>query len=578
MAQYANLKDYFQNKHNELIQEAISNHINDGRRVIESIVRSLVCTNDDAEYNAEFEIGVSVKVTGTEKNTSYSYIVTVRGNLEQRFKDIQIKGVRRVTSDMFPEDNILSQFILPYIPRESVEDIGNGIYKAFTKNGIFYGCKINIDYLVETRTLCISPLNDNCLGRIILAKSDVEIMRYEQTKQEKILKKEKIHAEPGTILLNYKKYVEEGDGRMRVTIAHELIHLRYHSRFLKVLLLLGEEKVDLYSSTEPITLTDNKTDWMMMQVVQRAKAGDVVVVLDPTNAFCKEELTGHQMPEEIIDNYFTFWDMSTQGWPVNILDFEGCVDFEQKVKRLSSLLISGMHSTGENQKAIVMTKVEGWLSEYEKNNSLSIYSLWARFDENAEERKLQTKLNALLSTVKDMKNEVQPPGWSNLLSEQGKVIVISVGNATINVDANPFDILIDTLYSFKDKNRDSQMTVVLDEVQMLNHRKDSTLVHILSRVRKLDISVILASQDYLNRSLSAVYKYCGTHILFRPLGEECIKAVAELTKLDINVIRTLPNFCCAIMGSIYSKYNQMNIQLESAVIGETYRPPYVGNY
>lgn len=270
--------------------------------------------------------------------------------------------------------------------------------------------------------------------------------------------------------------------------------------------------------------------------------------------------------------------MSTQGWLVNILDFEDCVDFEQKVKRLSSLLISGMHPTGENQKAIVMTKVEGWLSEYEKNNSLSLYSLLARFNENAEERKLQTKLNALLSAVKDMKNEVQPPGWSNLLSEQRKVLVISVGNATINVDANPFDILIDTLYSFKDKNRDSQMTVVLDEVQTLNHRKDSTLVHILSRVRKLDISVILASQDYLNRSLSAVYKYCGTHILFRPLGEECIKAVAELTKLDINVIRTLSNFCCAIMGSIYSKYNQMNIQLESAVIGETYRQPYVGNY
>jgi len=67
MAQYANLKDYFQNEHIELIQETISNHINDGRRVTESIVRSLVCTDDDAEYNAEFEIGVSVKVTGTEK-------------------------------------------------------------------------------------------------------------------------------------------------------------------------------------------------------------------------------------------------------------------------------------------------------------------------------------------------------------------------------------------------------------------------------------------------------------------------------------------------------------------------------
>lgn len=321
-----------------------------------------------------------------------------------------------------------------------------------------------------------------------------------------------------------------------------------------------------------------KTDWMMMQVVQRAKAGDVVVVFDPTNAFCKDELLGHRIPEKIIDNYFTFWDMSTQGWPVNILDFSGCEDITQRVQRLSSLLISGMYLTGSNQIPIVMTKAEEWLQEYEINNSLSLHNLPARFDGNAKERELQTKLKALLSTVKDMKNEVQPPGWNKLLSERGKVLVISAGNATINVGANPFDILFDTLYSFKDKNRDGKLTVILDEVQTLNHGSDSTLVQVLSRGRKLDISVILASQDYLNRSLQKVYDCCGTHILFRPLGEECVKAIAELTKLDANVIRTLPDFCCAIMGAIYSEYSKKNKQLESAVIGETYRPPYVGNY
>ena len=321
-----------------------------------------------------------------------------------------------------------------------------------------------------------------------------------------------------------------------------------------------------------------KTDWLQMQVVQRAKAGDVVVVFDPTNAFCKDELLVHRIPEEIIDNYFTFWDMSIQGWPVNILDFEGCEDITQRVQKLSSLLISGMHLTGSNQIPIVMTKAEEWLKEYEINNSLSIHDLPARFDGNAEERQLKTKLAGLLSTVKDTRNGVQPPGWNKLLSERGKVLVISAGNATINVGANPFDILFDVLYSFKDKNRDGRMTVVIDEVQTLNHQKDSTLVHILSRARKLDISVILASQDYLNSSLAVVYKYCGTHILFRPLGEECIRAVAELTMLDINIIRTLPDFCCAVMGAIYSEHSKRNIQLESAVIGETYRPPYVGNY
>lgn len=321
-----------------------------------------------------------------------------------------------------------------------------------------------------------------------------------------------------------------------------------------------------------------KTDWMMMQVIQRVKAGELIVVLDPTNSFCRDECSGHMIPDKIIDKSIIFWDMSIQGWPVNILDFAGCNDITQRVQRLSSLLISGMHLTGPNQKAIVTTKAEEWLREYEPDNKLSIYTLPARFDGNTEERKLKTRLAALLSTVKESGNKAKPPGWEKLLSKRGRVLVISAGSATINVEANPFDVLLDTLYSFKDKHKETAMTVILDEVQTLNHHKNSTLVNILSRVRKDNISVILASQDYLNASLAGVYKYCGTHILFRPLGDECIKAVAELTKLDINIIRTLPDFHCAIMGTAYSEYYKKNIQLKSAIIGETYRPPYVGSY
>ena len=67
---------------------------------------------------------------------------------------------------------------------------------------------------------------------------------------------------------------------------------------------------------------------------------------------------------------------------------------------------------------------------------------------------------------------------------------------------NPFDILLDVLYAFKDKNRDGRMAVVLDEVQTLNHRKGSTLVHILSRVRKLDIVDIIP--DYLHVEIFVV--------------------------------------------------------------------------
>lgn len=127
MTQYANLKDYFQNEHIKVIQEAISNHLKNDRQITEPIVRSLVCTDDDTEYNAELDLGVSVKTVGVADTADLSFIVTVRGNLEQRFKDIQVKGVRSITSDMFPEDNILSQFILPDITEELEEHIGSNI-------------------------------------------------------------------------------------------------------------------------------------------------------------------------------------------------------------------------------------------------------------------------------------------------------------------------------------------------------------------------------------------------------------------------------------------------------------------
>jgi len=64
-----------------------------------------------------------------------------------------------------------------------------------------------------------------------------------------------------------------------------------------------------------------KTTWLMMQALQRAEADDLVIVMDPTNSFCREELIAHGIPAEKIDRLFSFWDMSTQGWPVNILDF-----------------------------------------------------------------------------------------------------------------------------------------------------------------------------------------------------------------------------------------------------------------
>lgn len=256
MAQYVNLKDYFQHEHIKLIKDAVSNHLKDDSQITEAVIRSLVCTADDAKYNTEFDLGVSVKAVGVEESVTLSFIVTVRGNLEQRFKDIQVKAVRKNNSDMFPEDNILSQFILPDIPKDKIEDIGNDLYGFCADKGLFVNYKLHIEKLVSDRMIYFAPLPNNCLGRVILSEADVEIIKNVQTEDGLKPKECTIRATHGTILLNYKKYAEEMDGGLRITVAHELVHTLFHDRFLKLLQLLGEEKVDMLSSADTDTFTD----------------------------------------------------------------------------------------------------------------------------------------------------------------------------------------------------------------------------------------------------------------------------------------------------------------------------------
>ncbi len=83
------------------------------------------------------------------------------------------------------------------------------------------------------------------MGQIILSESVCEIIHNVQTEHCLMPKIENIRASYSTILLNYNKYAVEYDGGVRVTIAHELVHLMFHGRFLKLLQLLGEENLEL---------------------------------------------------------------------------------------------------------------------------------------------------------------------------------------------------------------------------------------------------------------------------------------------------------------------------------------------
>lgn len=66
-----------------------------------------------------------------------------------------------------------------------------------------------------------------------------------------------------------------------------------------------------------------KTHFLVHQAVIRAETGKKVIIFDQTGAFSPDELRKH-LPHEIIEQYFSHWDIGKQGLPVDLMSLENC--------------------------------------------------------------------------------------------------------------------------------------------------------------------------------------------------------------------------------------------------------------
>ena len=217
------------------------------------------------------------------------------------------------------------------------------------------------------------------------------------------------------------------------------------------------------------------------------------------------------------------------------------------------------------------------IEKYQKDSkSIKEYIDFALADKG-KEGEVKRRLKTLFSTVAERTET--PPGWGNLLAESGKIIVISTGNSTVNADCNPLDMIADHFYSYKDAHRAGNVTLILDEIQTMKLNVGSPIDVLLSKGRKLNISAFLASQRYSNGKdkLGRVFDYCDTKFFFSPM-ESCVEAVSEKTHIPVDKLRCFNQGDCAYIGPSFSKYFGKNTPARVALIGRTYRPPYVGSY
>lgn len=322
-----------------------------------------------------------------------------------------------------------------------------------------------------------------------------------------------------------------------------------------------------------------KTTFLMMRAFERAMAGEIVLVTDSTNAFCREELKEHGISDYIIDKYCIHWDICEKGWPVDLIDFSNTEDIMKALPIIYSLLVTGTNLYGNNQLSILTNAIAEMLINKGEEALENLASILYSLDENnADEKDIQERLRSLFVNILTV--NPNPMKWEDIVNMQGKILILSTGRSANKKNVFILDVILDSLYMFKDKHRKQPITIVVDEIQKMNMREEAPLNTLLSLGRKLNISILIASQRFSDNDdddLGRLEGYCDTKAFGRPM-DGCLAAVSRATGLSEEELYELEDGFFAILGPIYSKHLKRNKHIKPAVCGELYRLPELGEY
>ena len=274
MAKYPDLKSYLQVNYNELLTDEVQKFVDayfDGsdfhsinvlsllRHKIENLeVKALTC-HDDSGPIIKMDVGVSADIVEKGLGTSsYEadrkhkwFMVYLQGILRDGLTDIKVLNIEEYHNRKFEKENVLDQFLVPYIYTASLEEIADDFLLFYCGDTIYDGYRFPLENILAELEIkyYLADLPDNCFGRMYFRKAVVTV--YSQDPYIGDVKQVDKEIEPGTMLINRQKYYLGIDGTQRLTIAHELIHWHFHQKYISLLALLDDHTDMMSCEIEP---------------------------------------------------------------------------------------------------------------------------------------------------------------------------------------------------------------------------------------------------------------------------------------------------------------------------------------
>lgn len=198
--------------------------------------------------------------------------------------------------------------------------------------------------------------------------------------------------------------------------------------------------------------------------------------------------------------------------------------------RIASVFNSVYSTIGEQQNAELVNTIEAGL---EADENYDLEALLKDLNEKGDvARALANKITPFIKTQPFVKGESD--SWKAIfIKHEGKVHILQLATVSRDVQQLITEFTLWDLYDFASSNgnKNLPLPIVLDEVQNLDHRKDSPLEKVLREGRKFGISLILATQTLSNFEAQERDRlFQAAHKLFFAPADTEIKRFADILR------------------------------------------------
>lgn len=265
------------------------------------------------------------------------------------------------------------------------------------------------------------------------------------------------------------------------------------------------------------------------------------------------ELSKH-LPESVISKYFSFWDINKQGLPVDLMNLDGCESLPDAKNQLIGILSAALRVTGDVQEKVLRRRLSAFLKESGNKPDAELRDILGYLDiGDPIQKKLYEKLYDVFDNLDG--NEQVKASWDKFFGNTKPIVVISASDDSVHKSTHLMDMLLSSIYSFKQRNPDDKLTVVIDEVSDHFIGAGSPIDIMLRKGGKFGFTLLLASQEFSleKDSLGRLIGNAGTLIFFRPKSDT-LKDVSKITGIDSSTLAGLEQGECVAVGNFCDSF------------------------